>query len=160
MTSGGRFEMQHANLIVAQREAALQMRVTEESDLRGRVEKAIERLGRRENVFVLIAKRAVNHDESIFVERAGRKLFEPCAIFRAELVAGPEGDGAGDRIEVVGVGQAGAGFIVIAADSERADFADAIYYFVRIGAVADDVAETDYFVPVAFRGGEGGVESG
>ena len=160
MASGGGFEMQHADLIVAKSETALQMRVTEESDLRGGVEKAVERLGGRENVFVFIAEGAVNHDETIFVERAGGELLEPFAIFGAELVAGPERYGARDGIEIVGVGEAGAGFIVIAANGERADFADAVDDFVGIGTVADYVAETDYFVPVAFRGGESGVESG
>jgi hypothetical protein len=152
--------MEHADLIVAKSETALQVRVPEECNLRGRIEQAVESLSRRENIFVLIAKGAVNHYETIFSERAGGKLLKPFAIFGAELVASPESDGAGDGIEVVGVGQAGAGFIMIAANGERADFADAIYHFVGIGTVADDVAQADYFVPVAFRGGEGGVESG
>ena len=65
MTSFGGFEMQYADLIVAKSEAALQMRVTEESDLRGGVEKAIEGLGGRENIFVFIAEGAMNHDETI-----------------------------------------------------------------------------------------------
>src|SRR5580658_10337021 len=159
MASGGGFEMQHADLIVAKGETALQVRVTEESDLRGSVEKAVEGLGRRENVLVFVAERAVNHDETIFSERAGGELLEPFAIFGAELVAGPESDRARDGIEIVGVGDAGAGFIMITADSERADFADAIDYFVGVGTVAYDVTEADYFVPVAFRGGESGVES-
>src|SRR5580700_10521592 len=160
MASGGGFEMQHADLIVAKSEAALQVRVTEERDLRGGVEKAVQSLGRRENVFVFVAERTVNHDETIFSERARGKLLEPFAIFGAELVAGPESDGARDGIEIVGVGNAGTGFIMIAANRERADFADAIYHFVGIGTVADHVAEADYFVPVAFRGGESGFESG
>ena len=95
-----------------------------------------------------------------FVEWAGGKLLEPFAIFGTKLIAGPESNGARDGIKIVGVGEAGAGFIVIPANGERADFADAVNYFVGIGTVADYVAETDYFVPVAFRGGEGGVESG
>src|SRR5271155_587717 len=156
MTSGGRFEMQHADLVVAKREAALQVRVSEESDLRGGVEQAIEGLGRRENVFVFIAKGAVDHDETIFSERAGGKLLEPFAIFGAQLVAGPESDAARDGIEIIGVSDAVAGLIVIAANGERADFADAIDNFVGIGTVADYIAETDYFVPVAFRGLESG----
>src|SRR5271154_2875734 len=159
MASGGGVEMQHADLIVAQSEAALQMRVTEESNLRRGVEQAVERLGRREHIFVFIAEGAVDHNETILVERAGRKLLEPFAIFGAELVASPQRNGARDGIEIVGVGDARAGFIVIAANGERANFADAIDHFVGIGAVADYVAETDYFVPMAFRGGEGGVES-
>ena len=152
--------MEHADLIVAKREAALQVRVPEECNLRGGVQKTVEGLGRRENIFVFIAKGAVNHYETIFSERAGGKLLKPFAIFGTELVASPESDGARDGIEIVGVGEAGAGFIVIAANGEGADFADAIYHFVGIGTVADDVAETDYIVSAAFRGGEGGVESG
>ena len=48
---------------------------------------------------------------------------------------------------------------MIAANGDGADFADAVDDFVGIGTVADDIAETDYFVPMAFRGGESGVES-
>src|SRR5208282_2277280 len=160
MTSIGGFEMQRADLIVAQRESTLQMRVTEECNLRRGVEKAVEGLGGRENVLVFVAEGAVNHDETVFGKRAGRELLEPFAIFRAELVASPESYGARHGIEIICVGEARARFIVIAANSERADFADAVYYLVGVGAVADYVAETDYFVPVAFRGGESCVESG
>ena len=106
LLAGGGFEMQHADLIVAKSETALQMRVAEESDLRGSVEKAVESLGGGENVFVFIAEGAVNHYETIFVEWAGGELLEPFAIFGAELVAGPERYGARDGIEIVGVGEA------------------------------------------------------
>ena len=158
MTSFGGFEMENADLIVAKSESALQMRVAEKSNLRGGVEKTVERLRGGENIFVFIAEGAVNHDETILVEWAGGKLLEPFSIFGAQLIARPQSNGARDGIEIVSVGQPGAGFIVITPNGKRADFADAINYFVGIGAVADYVAETDYFFPMAFRGSEGGVE--
>src|SRR6204780_4571364 len=129
--------MQHGDLIVVECEAALQMRVSEESDCGGGVEKAVQSRGGRENVFVFIAEGAVNHDEAILVERAGGELLEPFAIFRAELLPRPEGYRAGLQIKKK------AGFKINDSDNKNIDFTEAVHDFVGIGTVTKYVAATE-----------------
>ena len=150
MTCVAWLEMQHADLVIMKSEAALQMRMPEESNLRRRVQQAIERLGRCEDVLVLVLVGAVDHHEAIYGERSDGQFFQPLAIFRAQLVACPQGHRARYRIEVVGIGETRSGFIVIAANGDGSEFADAIHRFVGIRTVTDDVAETHHFLPTAF----------
>src|ERR1700722_18364966 len=97
--------MQHAPLVVVQAETALQVRVPEEGDLRRRVQQTVDGLGGSENVFVFVAKSTVHDYESVHGEGTGGQLLKPFAIFAAQLIAGPKGDGPRDGIEVIGIGQ-------------------------------------------------------
>ncbi len=75
-----------------------------------------------------------------------REFAEPVEVVGGELVAGPEGGGAGDGVEAVGRGEAAADAVVIAADDEVVEGADAVDDLVGAAAVADDVAEVPEFV--------------
>ena len=70
------------------------------------------------------------------------------------------GDGARDGIEIGGVFEAAACFIVIAANGDGIERADFVDDFIGIGAVADHVAETNGAIPFAFDGRERGLEAG
>src|SRR5579864_2342498 len=152
--------MQYANpvVITTEREPALQMGMTKKSDRGRSVDQAIEGLRGSEHVFVLVTRRAVNDGEAVNRCRPSRQFFEVFAKFRAQLVACPKRSIASYRIEILGVGQAASRFVVVAADRDRINFADAVDYFIRVGPIADHVAQAHGFVPLALGGSERGVE--
>jgi hypothetical protein len=82
---------------------------------------------------------------------------QPIKVFWSELVAGPDGSGGGEGIEVIQFEQAGGGFVVIAADKDFAQAAGAIDNFVGRGTVTYDVAEVGYEVE-GWRPGEAGFQ--
>ena len=87
---------------------------------------------------------------------SSRSQFE---VFGGELVAGPEGGGAGDGVEGVGRGEAAGDAVMVAADDEGGEGADAVEDLVGAGAVADHVTEVPELVEAGeLRGGEDGVE--
>src|SRR5262249_39709695 len=53
----------------------------------------------------------------------------------------------------------GCSFVVIAANSARAEFANFVADFVGIGAIADDITETCDMIPAPFRRVESGGKS-
>ena len=75
------------------------------------------------------------------------------------MVARPKSCGSGYRIEIIGVRQSAACFVVISANRHGVQRTHAINHFVRIGAVSDDVSEADCFLPSIFRGVEGRIKS-
>src|SRR3984957_410039 len=155
-----RLEVQYANPVVLtpEREPALQMGMTKKSDRGRSLNQAVEGLRRSAHVFVLAARRTVNDGKTVDRCRSSRQFFEIFTKFRTQLIACPEGGIAGDGIEIFGVGQAASGFVVVAANCDRVNFADAVDYFVRVGSVADDVTQAHGFFPLAFGGSERGVE--
>src|SRR5208282_569674 len=105
--------------------AALMMSVPEKSDFGGGVQKAIESLRGREDIFVLVLKGAVYQNDAVGGERSVRQIREPSEILGVQLRTRPIHGGFRDGIEIGGVHQAGDSFVVIAADGLRAEFAQA-----------------------------------
>jgi hypothetical protein len=62
-------------------------------------------------------------------------------VFGSELVAGPDGGGSGEGVEVVEREESGGGFVMIAADEDVAQTAGALDHLVGRCSVADYVAE-------------------
>ncbi len=63
----------------------------------------------------------------------------------------PDRGGAGHGIEVARVFEAAAGLIVVSANRDGVERANLIDHFIWVGAVADNVAQTNHFVPSPFR---------
>ena len=81
------------------------------------------------------------------LERTLRKHLQPFQIVGREILLRPNGRQGRNRIEACNIGHAGAGFVVIAADEERAQLTGAGNHLIGIGAVTDDVAQIpDYVV--------------
>src|ERR1700721_4671032 len=151
--------MQPPHFGVGQGESTLQMGVAEESDLRGRIQQAVDCLGGREDVFVFIAERTVNHHKAVHCQRSLLQTLEPFAIFTTQLIAGPQSDSARHWVEIVGISEARTGLIVISPDDGDIHLADPVDNFVGIWTVTDHVAEADYLVPMALGSRQGGFES-
>ena len=146
-----RTNLQHFEIGILIREAALMMGVAEKSDFGGGIEKAIKSLRGCEDVFIFILKRAVHQNNTVCSERAVRQVGEPCEILSVQLRAGPIHGSFGNGIEIGGVHEAGDSFVMIAANGLCAEFAKAGDHLVWIGPIADDIAETHGNVPAAFR---------
>ena len=87
-----------------------------------------------------IARAAV--DQADPVDRVAlRQGRQPGARGRVDRVARPFGGCAGLRVEPLDLAAAQGRGVVIAADADRPDLDEASDHAVRIGAVADDVAE-------------------
>ncbi len=151
--------MKRVHFFVSQSETALKMRVPEEGHGRRRVQQARDRLRRSKHILVLIVNRSVHHVKAIHQKRAGGQLFQPLAIFGPKMVARPNGCGSSHGIEIVGVRQTAACFVVISANGHGVQRTHAVDHFVRIGAVSDHVSEADSFLPMALRGIQSRVES-
>src|SRR3954471_1394936 len=80
---------------------------------------------------------------AIHVERALRHLAQEVQIVGSESLLRPKRRESGDRIEGLNAGDAGAGFIVIAADELPTELAGGVGDFVRAAAIADDIAQVD-----------------
>jgi hypothetical protein len=145
-----RTNLKHFEIGILIREAALMMGVAEKSDLGGGIEKAVKSLRGREDVFIFILKRAVYQNDTAGSERAVRQLGEPREILCVQLRASPIHGSFGNGIEIGGVHEAGDSFVMIAANGLCAEFAKAGDHLVRIGPIADDIAETHGNVPAAF----------
>jgi len=125
------------------------MRVSEKSNFGCGIKKAVESLRGCEYVFVFILKRAVYQNNSVGGERSMREPGKPGKVLGVQLRTSPIHGSFRDGIEIGSVHQAGNGFVVIAANGLRAEFAKAGDHIVRIGAVADDITETHGNVPAA-----------
>ena len=128
------------------------MGVPEKCDFSGGIQQPIESLRGCEYVFIFILKRAVYQNDSVSGERSMGKRGKPGEILGIQLRASPIDCGFRDGIEVGSVHESGDGFVVIASNSLRAKFAKAGDHIVRIGPIADDIAETHGNIPAAVRG--------
>src|SRR5579863_1682359 len=144
--------VQHFQLrsLILVRKPTLMMRVAEKRHVRCGVEQSLERLRRREHIFVFVLKRTVNQHDAIRFERARRKLRDPFQIVGRKLRARPINRRLRDGIEIVGLHQIGRGLVVISSNGTRAEFANLIRDFVGIGAVPDNIAETRNHIPTIF----------
>src|SRR5260370_28492392 len=82
-------KLRNLSLRVQGRKTALQVRVPEKGDRRGRLEQPFERLPRRKDVFVLIVVGAVNQHYAIGLQWAGGKFLEEFEVLVAESFAPP-----------------------------------------------------------------------
>ena len=147
-----RANLQHFEIGILVREAALVMGMSEKSDLGAGVKKPIESLRGREHVLIFILKRAVYQNDSIGGQGSLRKRGKPGKVFGVQLRASPIHGRFRHGIEVGGVHQAGYSFVMIAANRLCAEFAEASDNLVRIGPIANDITETHGNVPAAVRG--------
>ena len=143
------------------REAPLDVGVAEEGDGGGHLLERGPGVAGGEDVAVLVERGAVGAGDAGFGRTDGalRELLEPGEVFGGELVVGPGGGGSGDGVEAEGGGEAAADAVVIAADDEGLERADAVDDLVGSSAVADEVAEVPDFVVEAFGCGKDGFES-
>src|SRR5580704_15554237 len=100
----------------------------------------------------------MNEGDAIELDRSLWKFTKIFQIFGAELIARPFRCDARDGIEVLGISFAGYRFIVIAANGDFSETANFVDDLIWIGAIADDVTETERTVPSAFGGCKGSVE--
>src|ERR1019366_7600053 len=92
-------------------------------------------------VLVFVERRAVHEIEAVQRQRASRKMADPIDFIETQLVLSPEGGGSRGGIEPLQVLQSGGRLVVIAADNPLSVGAHPFGGELRIGAVADDVAE-------------------
>ena len=126
--------------------STLEMGVAKKSDGDGIGDERIEGVSDADQVLVFVDGGAVDELEAgefVYADGALRESTEPFEIFGRELVPGPEGGDAGDGVEVFQVHEAADGFVMIAADEDASEGADAGDDFVGIGGVADGIAEVD-----------------
>ncbi len=105
-----------------------------------------KRLCRSENVLVLVRGRTVHEDESFHDGRPhgkGAKVFE---ISGRQGLARPFCGHARVRIEILGIVDAAASLIVVAADHHLAEIVNFVDDLVGIRAIAHKVAKTDRHV--------------
>ncbi len=126
------------------------MAVTEEADGRLEVLKHVESLDLSKNIGVFVERRSMGDRENIthcdgsFWERS-----EPLAVPGEQLILGPARGLERDFVEHLAVVDAATHLIVIASDDDRTfELADSVNNRIRIGAVADEVAEDDGSVEV------------
>ena len=80
---------------------------------------------------------------AIHVHRTFGHLAQEGHVLGSEDLFGPECGESGDGIEGFNAADAGAGFVVIAADELSTEFARGVGDFVGTAAVSDDVAQID-----------------
>src|SRR5580692_8267244 len=120
-----RTNLEYFEIGVEIRKAALMMRVPEESDRSGRIEKAVKSLRGREDIFIFILKRAVYQNDAVRGERPMGKRGKPREVLCISLATRPVHGGFRDGIEVGGVHQPRDGFVMIAANGLCTKFAQA-----------------------------------
>src|SRR3984885_15829297 len=88
-------------------------------------QQSVKRLRLRENVLFFIAQRAMHERHPVELDRTGRKVHQIFEIIRSKYFVRPDRGGASHWIEVAGVFEAAAGFLVVSANRDcvqRTDF--------------------------------------
>ncbi len=119
-------KVEYGNLIIAEGKASLHVSVPEEGDGSGGIDQGIDGLDGTEDIFILIAKSAVDEGEALEGNGAGRQLKKEGLVGGSELGTGPKSGDASDGIEILGVFDAAGGLIVIAANGENGKGLEAV----------------------------------
>ena len=138
------------HIVTAQREAALNVRVTEEHHWRRSVYAIHRQPAPRENILVLVINRAVHHGKSPRPDGALRKLLEILQISRLKRSRVQSTAARATGLNSSGFVSPLIGFVVVAANGDGVERTHALDHFVGIGAVAHQVAEANSLVPSPF----------
>src|ERR1700722_769027 len=136
------------------------MSVSEKSDFGSGIEKAVQSLRGREDVFVFILKRAVYQNDAVGGQRPMGQSGKPGKIFCAQLRTRPVHGGFRHGIEIRGVHQPGDRFVMIAPNGFRPEFSKTGGNLIWIAPIADGITERHGNVPASVCRIESSGESG
>ena len=147
----------HARLVPY--EPALHVGVAEEGDAGFQITECLVGLAGRDDVLILVVRRAVEDLEGFDRHRTAGKSHNVVGIFAREGLEGPHRGIASYRIEPFEIFLTGGGAVVIAADDHGTVRAYPVADQVWIGAVADQVAAADDAIVGAMGLGEDSMQS-
>src|SRR5260370_9511896 len=114
-----------------------------EHELEGKHLERGKSLSRTDNVLVFVRLRAMDQLKAFHQQGAGGKLTQEVEVLRSKGLTGPECGELCQNIEILGITQACASFVVIPADDRIRQLTHARDHCIWIGTIPHQIAEAD-----------------